>query len=509
GSREIFGHIQSPHITVTGQLPSVLPYLTHADVALVPLMFESGTRFKIMEAGICGVPLVSTTLGAEGLPVRHGRELLIADEADAFAAAIIQLVQNKPLAQRLAANCRQLIAKFCSIDWLVQEAATIVQFLMAEQPAVQPPPHIEAWLELGKRHYHLGQYEQALLQFQQVVELEPKNAKVWSAVAQIAKQLNDQRTYEAASTLVRQATTFDHQAAATWLAEVAKSNVISSPYSAPLQAPRAAAPPALRPWTPAYFDRRDKFVAEASRHRQFQLMFQQGTPLPNGYGVGLDERCIEYPWFFAVADPAARQYLDAGSALNQEFAVRHPFWSGQRLTLAPLAPADVLVDLPWLASWPGDLRQTDFSTGFFDEIVCLSTLDQVGQAASSFSRDAAKYDNLIETLKELRRVLTPGGRLLLTVPFGKYQHWGEFQQFDSLLLERAANAFGAIRRQERFYRYTSQGWQLARAAAECANLEYAASAVKMQWGAKETAALPEPDGAAAARAVACCIWQRD
>lgn len=227
GSREIFGHIQSPHITVTGQLPSVLPYLTHADVALVPLMFESGTRFKIMEAGICGVPLVSTTLGAEGLPVTHGQELLIADEPDAFAAAIIQLVQNKPLAQRLAANCRQLITKFCSIDWLVQEATTIVQFLMAEQPAVQPPPHIEVWLELGKRHYHLGQYEQALLQFQQVVDLEPKNAKAWSAVAQIAQQLNDQRTYAAASTLVRQATMLDRQAAAAWLAEVGQSWAIN------------------------------------------------------------------------------------------------------------------------------------------------------------------------------------------------------------------------------------------------------------------------------------------
>ncbi len=59
-SDRMLGHIDDPHITVTGKLPSVLPYLCHVDVALVPLQFESGTRFKILEAGACAIPVVST-----------------------------------------------------------------------------------------------------------------------------------------------------------------------------------------------------------------------------------------------------------------------------------------------------------------------------------------------------------------------------------------------------------------------------------------------------------------
>jgi glycosyltransferase involved in cell wall biosynthesis len=65
----------SDYVTIIGKIPSVLPFLCHANVSLVPLMFESGTRFKILEAAVCRVPIVSTTLGAEGLPVIHGSNL--------------------------------------------------------------------------------------------------------------------------------------------------------------------------------------------------------------------------------------------------------------------------------------------------------------------------------------------------------------------------------------------------------------------------------------------------
>lgn len=124
-----FGHLSDPHITVTGTLPSVLPYLCNVDVALVPLHFESGTRFKILEAGACGIPIVSTTLGAEGLPVIDGQHVLIADSAGAFASAIIRLLNDRALALRLAANCRELVEQHFSIDSLAQQAQAIFQRL--------------------------------------------------------------------------------------------------------------------------------------------------------------------------------------------------------------------------------------------------------------------------------------------------------------------------------------------------------------------------------------------
>lgn len=129
GSDKILSDIKEPKVTVTGKLRSVLPYLCNADVAIVPLMFESGTRFKILEAGACGVPLVSTTLGAEGIPVKNNEDILIADGAVEFADAIIKIIENKKLGEQLSGNCRELIKSNYSIDSLTKEAKNILEYL--------------------------------------------------------------------------------------------------------------------------------------------------------------------------------------------------------------------------------------------------------------------------------------------------------------------------------------------------------------------------------------------
>jgi glycosyltransferase involved in cell wall biosynthesis len=124
-----FGHLNGPNITVTGKLESVLPYLKNTNIALVPLMFESGTRFKILEAGSCRVPLVSTTLGAEGIPVKDEEHILLADTPKDFANAIIRLLDDKVLANRLADNCHDLVNRMFSVDTLVDEAKNILGYL--------------------------------------------------------------------------------------------------------------------------------------------------------------------------------------------------------------------------------------------------------------------------------------------------------------------------------------------------------------------------------------------
>jgi len=129
GSNVSLGHVNSPNVTVTGEMESVLPYLKHSDIALVPLKFESGTRFKILEAGCCGIPLVSTTLGAEGIPVKHGEHILIADTPDEFAKSIIRLLNEKELGSRLAANCHDLVSQMYSVEALVEEGKGILEYL--------------------------------------------------------------------------------------------------------------------------------------------------------------------------------------------------------------------------------------------------------------------------------------------------------------------------------------------------------------------------------------------
>jgi hypothetical protein len=128
GADRILHDVQHPAVTIHGMVPSVLPYLCHADAALVPLHFESGTRFKILEAGACGIPVVSTVVGAEGLPV-SGDHLLLADEPADFAAALLRLLADPALATRLAANLKALVARDYSLPTLAAQGQAILTYL--------------------------------------------------------------------------------------------------------------------------------------------------------------------------------------------------------------------------------------------------------------------------------------------------------------------------------------------------------------------------------------------
>lgn len=90
-----------PSVTVTGRVPSMQPELELADLVAVPLRYGSGTRVKILEAFAHRIPVVSTTIGAEGLNVESGRHLLIADDPASFAAACVKLLEDTELRKRL------------------------------------------------------------------------------------------------------------------------------------------------------------------------------------------------------------------------------------------------------------------------------------------------------------------------------------------------------------------------------------------------------------------------
>jgi len=133
GADRMLADIRNPNVTIKGKVPSVLPYLCYTNVALVPLMFESGTRFKILEAGACGIPIVSTTLGAEGLPTRNGDELLISDDPQGFADAITELILDKNLAGKIAENCKHMVIRHFSVQSLADEALSILKYLFKDQ----------------------------------------------------------------------------------------------------------------------------------------------------------------------------------------------------------------------------------------------------------------------------------------------------------------------------------------------------------------------------------------
>ena len=108
--------LASSSVEVTGTVPAVTDYLRAAAVFVVPLRIGGGTRIKIYEGMAMGTATVSTRVGAEGLDVTHGRDILLADEPEAFAEAIVTLLQNEDLRRRFEAAAAATARQY---DWSV------------------------------------------------------------------------------------------------------------------------------------------------------------------------------------------------------------------------------------------------------------------------------------------------------------------------------------------------------------------------------------------------------
>jgi glycosyltransferase involved in cell wall biosynthesis len=104
-----------PGIEVTGRVDDVRPHVAGGEVYVVPLRIGGGTRLKIFEAMSMAKVVVSTTVGAEGLPVTPGRDIVIADDPARFAEAVIGLLRNAGARERMAGEGRRLVVE--RYDW--------------------------------------------------------------------------------------------------------------------------------------------------------------------------------------------------------------------------------------------------------------------------------------------------------------------------------------------------------------------------------------------------------
>lgn len=108
-STEILQLATLPSVTVTGFVPDVKPYFDEATVAVAPIRVGSGTRLKILEAMSMHKALVSTSTGCEGLAVVSGEHLIIEDQSEAFAQAVVQLLNDPMLRNKLGNGGRTLV----------------------------------------------------------------------------------------------------------------------------------------------------------------------------------------------------------------------------------------------------------------------------------------------------------------------------------------------------------------------------------------------------------------
>ena len=107
----------TPSTEFTGAVEDVKPYYNKAAISIVPLLTGSGTRLKILEAMGMGVPIVSTSVGAEGIHYTSGNEIIIADEEREFADKVIALLKDKNQREKISTEARKLAVS--QYDWKV------------------------------------------------------------------------------------------------------------------------------------------------------------------------------------------------------------------------------------------------------------------------------------------------------------------------------------------------------------------------------------------------------
>jgi polysaccharide biosynthesis protein PslH len=148
-TREVRRLGEDAAVTVTGYVGDVRPYIAQSKVYVVPIRMGSGTKLKVLEALAMGIPVVSTSLGAEGIAITPGQDILIADDPAEFAAQVVALMNDEPLRKSMSRRGRELMESHYEWQVIVPALEEVYQHTMraslsggAAGPAVDVPhPH--------------------------------------------------------------------------------------------------------------------------------------------------------------------------------------------------------------------------------------------------------------------------------------------------------------------------------------------------------------------------------
>lgn len=125
-------------VHVTGTVDDIRPYVAPGSVYVVPLLVGGGTRIKIFEAMAMGKAVVSTSIGAEGLPVTNGENILLSDQADAFAQGVVGLLKDSAERQRMGQAARLLVEKDYSWASVANRLAAVLEKTALDAPRRAP-----------------------------------------------------------------------------------------------------------------------------------------------------------------------------------------------------------------------------------------------------------------------------------------------------------------------------------------------------------------------------------
>lgn len=265
-----------------------------------------------------------------------------------------------------------------------------------------------------------------------------------------------------------------------------------------------------KPWSEGYSLFREEYIQKVIDDASVLELFQKGLPLPNQYGEFLDDRVVEYPWLISRLEQNSGKLLDAGSALNFHWLLQHPKLSQKDVTIVTLEPETVSFWKNRVSYVFDDLRNLPFKDDWFDLVISISTIEHIGMDNSIYSANRAfvetKNLDFLKAVSELRRVTRPGGKVYITVPYGRYTNFGWYQQFNGEMIAQMIDTFAPVKLAESYYCYESGGWSIGDKQ-YCQKFE-GFNIHDTKYFNNESTKDYDPDYAAASRAVAALeLWK--
>jgi glycosyltransferase involved in cell wall biosynthesis len=155
-----------PNVRMVGWVPSVLPYLQRTRISVIPLLHGAGTKRKLIQALMVGTPTVSTTVGTEGLGLRDGKHVLIADDPATFAGSIVRLLKDAKLWRRLARQGRDHIMPLHGSEAVQARFMQVISTVLAKEAKLSLSTELTPEL---LRHYPEQQYHQLVERIREVI----------------------------------------------------------------------------------------------------------------------------------------------------------------------------------------------------------------------------------------------------------------------------------------------------------------------------------------------------
>lgn len=222
------------------------------------------------------------------------------------------------------------------------------------------------------------------------------------------------------------------------------------------------------PWDNGYISYKHEMISKSICDEGF-INGLKSKSIPSNFGLRLDERIIEYSWIFSKLPKGNLKLLDAGSTFNFDFIANHDRIVEKELTIFTYAPEGSAFADNGVSYVYGDLRDIPFKDNLYNFIVSQSTIEHIDMDNSIYGYDIDHHEDVKEksyeyllAVNEMVRVLKNKGTLLITVPFGKFENHGFFQQFDNEMLSKMTNIFeGKGTYNLEFFKYEIDGWKFS------------------------------------------------